>query len=177
MINVKTFGSGGVMQLNIQNNSQPQKKFLRKRASTRGQGLVEYALIIALVAIVSIVTLAVIGPAAQRIFGLVTGALGTRANTSSLVTFDVNQHARCGYLAGTGTGFYMQFYATVPASQLQISTDNNVVLTLAADSGLPGRYVLSQLLDSGDNTGKCPRSVVIQSGKEVLLTPVEIKNW
>jgi Flp pilus assembly pilin Flp len=150
---------------------------LKKLVSERGQGLVEYALILALVAVASIVILALLGPAVQRVLGIVTGALGTRATTSQVVTFDGNQHARCGYLTGVGTGFYMQFYTAASPDQLQISTDNNVSLMLTPDTTLPGRYQLSQLLDSAERTDLCPRSVVIQVGKEVLLTPVEIKNW
>src|SRR5688572_30394890 len=53
-------------------------RYFRNKSKTSGQGLVEYAIIIALVALVSIVILALIGMAANRNFGLICSIFGCR---------------------------------------------------------------------------------------------------
>lgn len=54
----------------------------RLRKMQRGQGLVEYALILVLVALVVIVAAFLVGQATQRIFGIVLGATGGTTGTS-----------------------------------------------------------------------------------------------
>ena len=49
-----------------------QKLLKRRRGSERGQGLVEYALIIALVAVIVIAILIVLGPQIGQIFSTIT---------------------------------------------------------------------------------------------------------
>lgn len=48
---------------------------MREHRNDRGQGLVEYALIIALVAVVVIGTLVLLGPQIASIFGHINGGL------------------------------------------------------------------------------------------------------
>src|SRR5579859_2148349 len=61
----------------------------RRRRGARGQGLVEYALIIMLAAVVTIAAAFAVGLAVQRVFGIVTGALGaTKSTTAALVPYD-----------------------------------------------------------------------------------------
>src|SRR5258708_30098090 len=48
---------------------------------SRGQGLVEYALLIALIALLSIVALVIASFGVQRIYGVIAGSLGIRHNT------------------------------------------------------------------------------------------------
>jgi len=54
-----------------------QKKFRKKYPPLMGQGLVEYALILSLVAIVVLVILALLGPSIGNIFSNVTTGLGS----------------------------------------------------------------------------------------------------
>jgi Flp pilus assembly pilin Flp len=56
----------------------------RRKPRTKGQGLVEYALILVLVAVVTIVILHFFGHGAQRIFGIVAGTLGTKIESNGL---------------------------------------------------------------------------------------------
>lgn len=49
----------------------------KQRRSQRGQGLVEYSLIIALVAIVVVAILVLMGPAIGNIFSQITGGVPT----------------------------------------------------------------------------------------------------
>jgi pilus assembly protein Flp/PilA len=51
-----------------------------QRASPRGQGLVEYALILVLVAIVVIVALMVLGPIIGNTFSTINNSLGSLPN-------------------------------------------------------------------------------------------------
>jgi len=62
------------------------KSFSNKRQ--RGQGLVEYALILALVAVVVIVALAVLGPRIQSIYYEASGAIKCPAQYNAWVKAD-----------------------------------------------------------------------------------------
>src|ERR1700694_590290 len=55
----------------------------RLRKSQSGQGLVEYALILVLVALAVIVAAFLVGQATTRIFGVVLGATGGKADTGA----------------------------------------------------------------------------------------------
>src|SRR5258708_6511423 len=81
-----------------------------------GQGLTEYAIIIALVALVAIVALGLISLAARRGLGIVGGALGANHEErgSTYIWFESNQPPQCGYLPSQdATGLYVQFYTNI----------------------------------------------------------------
>ena len=123
-----------------------------KRRSQRGQGLVEYALLLALVAVVAIVILGLVGWAIQGMTGLVAGALqrpgGSVASNSFLTVVSVQCQA--------GVKIVIDLSTTYPANELTLRSD-------AADwywTGLPpsNSHIESGLAPSYS----CPRSVVVQ---------------
>jgi pilus assembly protein Flp/PilA len=165
----------------------PANGHLRARSNKRyfrreqGQGLVEYGLILVLVAIVSIAAIRFLAPAVERVYAIVLGALGQRGTTTADITFDSDQLPRCGMLPGVGTGFYMHFYSRLSPDQIQVSTDNNIPLSVVADA-IPNKYVIATMIAAGvEDLGKCPRSIAIQinqaAGSSVLYAPVEFRNW
>jgi len=122
------------------------------RRSQRGQGLVEYALILALVAVVAIVILGLIGWAIQGMTGLVAGALqrpgGSVASSSYLTITSVQ--------CQQGVKIVVDLSTTYPANELTLRSD-------AADwywTGIPlnNYHIVSGLAPSYS----CPRSVVVQ---------------
>src|SRR5215470_565194 len=57
----------------------------RRRRGARGQGLVEYGLIIMLAAVVTIAAAFAMGLAVQRVYGIIVGALGTNGSSDTHV--------------------------------------------------------------------------------------------
>src|SRR5689334_20680410 len=93
-----------------------------RRRSHPGQGLPEYAIVIALVALVCIVILGIVGLAATRNYGLVAGALGAKKEvqgSQNYAYFD-NNPPQCGLNPHTGSlQFYAQFFSDITdASEL-----------------------------------------------------------
>jgi hypothetical protein len=123
----------------------------RRLKLQRGQGLVEYALILALVAIVAIVVLGLIGWATQGMTGLVVGVLngpgGSSSSSSNLTIVSV----RCQ----PGVKIEVDISTTYPASELRLRND-------AADwfwDGVPSStFIVSGLSPEYS----CPRAVVVQ---------------
>src|SRR5262245_2602949 len=101
---------------------------LRRRSS--GQGLVEYALILVLVAIVVIVVVGLAGLAVQRVYGVVAAVLGAKKEVTGVLTFDFEHLPQCGYAAGQGTGLAAIIITDIPASDLTVSTDTGFITNL-----------------------------------------------
>jgi Flp pilus assembly pilin Flp len=126
---------------------------MRKRRLQRqhGQGLAEYALLLALVAIVAIIVLGLLGWAAQGMMGLVVGVLngpgGNSASSSHLTIVSV----KCQ----PGVKIEVDISTTYPASELTLRND-------AADwfwDGVPSNtHIVSGLAPDYS----CPRAVVVQ---------------
>jgi Flp pilus assembly pilin Flp len=149
---------------------------------TQGQGLVEYALILVLVALVVISVTFLVGLATQRVYGIVVGALGVSHNSGPKLIID-SPGARCYLQAGT-TNIYLTGSTTEQFSDLTYSSN----LTYNSGSGggsTPIRptvngtssgafwigYQLAPVLDRG----LCPTSVVIQSTSGVIvISPVKV---
>src|SRR5258708_35124802 len=88
----------------------------------RGQGAPEYGLVIALVAIVSVVVLGVLGLAVTRQYGLLGGALGVRKDIQTpknFIFFD-NDKPQCGISDGV-KGLYAQFFSDIDKQYLTVS--------------------------------------------------------
>ena len=84
-----------------------------KPPDSRGQGLVEYALVLTLVSIVAIVTLILLGPTVGNVFSQVSAALGVTDTGSSIVAItklDYDSDAGKLHLDATVDGDY---YPTV----------------------------------------------------------------
>jgi hypothetical protein len=128
--------------------------------SQSGQGLVEYALILVLVAVAAIVILGLVGWAAQGVMGLAVGGLrgpgSSASNSPSLAITSVRCQA--------GVKIVVDLVTAYPASELTLRND-------APDwywDGIPtsNSHIVSGLAPNYS----CPRSVVIQHRKSGNIT-------
>lgn len=156
----------------------------RKRRA-KGQGLVEYALILVLVAVVTIVILHFFGQGAQRIFGLVTGALGTKIEADGLEI----GYAECTVShSDNKTSLWVRGYTKFNPQELTGSTDKNYDGTigqsdlsggkdpknLGRSSSGAGTFKYTATLGHTADESLCPKVVVIQSDSGALAAwPVE----
>src|SRR5258708_36896636 len=154
----------------------------------RGQGLPEYAFLIALVAIVAAIALGIVGLAASRLYGILGGAIGAKnAGTvgSDIIYFDPHQLPRCGvdYTHGGPTELYGQLWvnSNLPLSEIQISTDQSFAISLNPNS-TPNLYNIQQDFPGHNyDNSVCPHSIVVQTSKayggKTLFFPIEIRDW
>lgn len=155
------------------------------RKLEHGQGLVDYALIIALVALIAIVGLGLIALAASHGYGIVGGVLGVRKDVQSTVNniyFDTNP-PQCGTWNG-GRQLYMQFFSDVPIPDLSATTeDSSMTLAISTNGNATpgsgtGNLLISYPLQAGQS---CPHAVVIQSdpahGSKTVVWNVLQKDW
>jgi pilus assembly protein Flp/PilA len=152
------------------------------RKHERGQGLVEYALILVLVAIVVIVVTSLMGQGVQRIFGLITGALGEKHNASGGETITI-EYAECYVHTGSNprTGLWIVGTTDVPLNELTGSTNlayDGPISTNPLEGGASGTFTYNPELKAGvGDESLCPRSVVIQSKRgAIAVSPVIIKH-
>jgi|SRR5579859_4047422 len=158
----------------------------RKRNSARGQGLVEYALLIVLVAFLALGVLAVLALAINRGYGLVGGALGVRKDVQTVhnnIYFDDNppQCGMTGSVASHSLMLYMQFFSDIDIPYLTATTEysdiTQDIMTNSGGSGI-GNLKISYSIPAGM---QCPRSVVIQSdpahGSRTVVWNVLQKDW
>jgi Flp pilus assembly pilin Flp len=161
------------------------EKKLRRKRSAVGQGLGEYALILALVAIAVIVIVGLLGQAVQRGYGVIGAVLGVKQETAGVLSFDPNWLPQCGRVVGQGTGFYTEILTPITdLSQITASTDTGFIFGLEP---IAGGFKIYQKLTPGDTEelGLCPHGLVIQvsktySGPErgaIATYPVLVKNW
>ncbi|MEP7290013.1 MAG: Flp family type IVb pilin [Chloroflexota bacterium] len=156
------------------------KSKLRKR--TKGQGLVEYALILALVAVVTIAGAWAMGQAIKRVFGVVGGALGK--NNSVVGTFEI-QSANCWVVtspAPAKTGLVVLGFTTKPVTTLIGSTNKYVGTDVNGDpapvtSNGGNTFIWQPYLSfTTANASLCPPSVVIQAKDgSTIFSPVTVQ--
>ncbi len=165
------------------------------RRSVRGQGLAEYALIIALAALVTIIAIGLVSLAVQRGFGVVGGALGAKKGQGEgggqTLVIDTDQLPRCGYLPSqNSTGLYAQFYSSVDPSQVLVSTDTGIMGSVDHAAGSETETcspsspcllaVIQMLKINAHDDSVCPHSIVVQTttpGGPTVLYPVETRDW
>ncbi len=152
----------------------------------QGQGLVEYALILVLVAIVVVAVAGLVGLAVQRVYGVVAGALHTKYDTVGHLV--IESAAQCwimppappGYPAGF-VGINLTGTTDIPFADLTYSTDASVGTTV--DGSLvhiegnpsPPNFKVNAILAASPDPGKCPRSVVIQAKSgAIAISPVTV---
>src|SRR5258706_10958475 len=150
-----------------------------------GQGLSEYAVILGLVALASIIVLGLIGLAISRQYGLVAGILGTRKDVQGSpnhVYFDTNP-PQCGTYDGQKT-LYMQFFSDIDKLYLSASTENgNIPLEIEENGSPPPGSGTGNLRINSDLPANvpCPLAVVIQSDKDhagvTVVWNVLQKDW
>jgi pilus assembly protein Flp/PilA len=146
----------------------------RRKPRSKGQGLVEYALILVLVAVVTIVILHFFGQGAQRIFGLVAGAIGTKVEADGL---------EIGYVQcvvdhpSHRTSLWVRGYTKFPLDKLVGSTDKGYdEIDIAVNTkdgtdpkglGRPatgaGTFKYNPTLGNKPDASLCPKVAVIQS--------------
>jgi Flp pilus assembly pilin Flp len=156
----------------------------RIRRGKSGQSLVEYALILVLVAIVAIVALFAVGLATQKNFGIIVGALGQKKN-AGVITIEV---AQCGVNHEIHfTGFWVTGSTDLAPSQLTVSADVPTVIgpggspvplsSIPVTGGSGGPFQWNpQLAGIGtEDSSLCPREIVIQSKDgAIAVSPIEI---
>lgn len=137
-----------------------------KQQSQRGQGLVEYALLLALVAIAAIAALSLIGWISQGMIGLVVGDLqgsGRSVSSSSYLTI---VSVRCQ----PGVQIVVDLSTNYPAAELTLRND-------APDwywDGVPtsNSHIVSGLAPNYS----CPRSVVVQHRKSGNISAAGVQQ-
>lgn len=137
----------------------------------RGQGMPEYAMILAAVALVSIVVLGLLGLALSRQYGLVAGVLGTRKDVQTSpnhVYFDTNP-PQCGIdnsPAGDGkVHLFMQFFTDIKPYLTATTENPNIPMEMVENESPPsgiGNWYIDTTLDANV---LCPLAVIIQSDK------------
>jgi len=146
----------------------------------RGQTLVEYALLIALVAVVVIIVVGTVGVGAQRIYGVVAGALGAKRDATGGDQTIVIDTALCVVVrnlsnpAASQTGVWVTGTTNIPVGQLSGSSE----LGIGSVSGNgPGGFRYNPLLlNGGADASACPREAVIQSvGGTLAVAPLVVQ--
>jgi len=153
------------------------------RRLQRGQALPEYALTFVLVALVSIITLVLLGFAVQRLYALVGGVSGASRNASLNGKYITIDQADC-YVVGpnnphyatydngnpppwwnTGlTAIYVNGTTNVPLSELQASTNLVFATDITTRNSAIGTFVYNPIIiDARPDGTLCPNAVVIQA--------------
>ncbi len=130
----------------------------------RAQSLVEYALILGLVALAAIVILVALGLGLQRVYGLIVGALGENghghlSSVHHTITIDT---AQCIAVASQHqTGLWVLGFTDEPDfSTVHGSTEFGINTIGPYQSG----YVFRPWIDTNKaDINECPASVVIQA--------------
>jgi len=117
--------------MNLQNRT-----LKRLPRGVRGQGLVEYALILVLVAVVAIPVLYLGGLAIQRIFGLVNGGVGATVSAPASGGEVVIESATClADISNNEVGLRVYFRSTVPSEWTTVgSPPKDISITASAES-------------------------------------------
>jgi pilus assembly protein Flp/PilA len=160
----------------------------------RGQGLVEYALILALVAVVVIVVGAVLGNAVQRVYAVIAGTLGTKYDTVGEHSIVIEtaacytMHNWCKAPDDTDgtqpkvdcTGLVVNGTTKENVAKLTASTEQSVGTTvggvpLAVEENGDGGFKFYPILSYTYDAGVCPRAVVVQSTSgAIAISPVTV---
>jgi Flp pilus assembly pilin Flp len=144
----------------------------RQSLRTKGQGLVEYALILMLVAVVAIVIAVRFGHSIQGIFGLTTAALGQKVSIGDLKI----EYAECFVRNGSQkTGIWVRGETNLSLETLNGRTDRNYggvidenhVGNNGAKTG-DGSFSYTTVLQDTADSGACPRAVVVQAENGAL---------
>lgn len=155
---------------------------LRKRGQCAGQGLVEYALILVLVAIVVVGAASLMGLAAQRVYGVIAASLGAKHDTNADHTLTITTALCIAKQAQNLTGLWVVGDTSEDVSNLTGSTESAVgtgmggavspVEAMGTSGGLTS-YKFHPLLANVADLSVCPKAVVIQSSSgAIAVAPV-----
>jgi pilus assembly protein Flp/PilA len=151
----------------------------RHRTQESGQGLVEYALILVLVAVVVVVAALLLGQAVQRVYGIIGGTLGVKYNTVGVHAIEITT-AECIALTSQNlTGLWVIGTTNEDVANLTGSTDQAVgtgmggLASPVEANGPNGFKFHPLLLDNAADLSVCPKSVVIQAKDgAIAISPV-----
>jgi Flp pilus assembly pilin Flp len=151
----------------------------------RGQGLVEYALLLVLVALVVVVAASLLGMGLQRVYGIAAAALGAKQDVDGPDGKIVIEDSTCflmRYSDGTRlTGLYIFGYTDLPLTDLNGSTNLFMDtpyegLKFEFSEGeiggvpVPGSFAFNPLISATeDNPLLCPAAVTIQSKTKPII--------
>jgi len=154
----------------------------------RGQGLPEYALLLALVAIVSVAALYAFGLLLQRSYGVVGGALGGKDSAAGKDYYITITSALCQAQTSGGkseTGMLIQGETNAPLDRITIRTTKSD--GLQADGGIrpievdgaAPRWKWSPFLSQTvADTGLCPISIAAQvDDGAIAISPIRISTY
>jgi len=159
----------------------------RLKYAQKGQSLVEYALALVLVSLVSIIVLGLIGSATSRNVGVVTGTLGGKKNASGSPgagtknTIYITANTVICHIVTTGNiGTYV--YATFETSTDIALTDiayslGNVIVNatpsnIGGNTGGTNPYTATALKSATADALLCPKSIVITGKNGLAIMPV-----
>src|SRR5215475_4011343 len=129
------------------------------RRGQKGQGLVEYALVLVLVAVVCIATMFATGLSVQRVYGVIASVLGAKHDVENYqgekitidraecVTLDPGNPDYPGLPDGA-RALRIHGYTNVPKDQLFLVTDNTDVNNLESNfvAPAPGEFKFDPIL-------------------------------
>jgi Flp pilus assembly pilin Flp len=163
------------------------------RRAQNGQGLVEYALIIVLVALVAIIILSLLGMAISRGLGIVAAALGAKHNSTvasgsaveiqqaecHIVPLNSTQGGLCpggDWCGKTVLRILGMTSPNIALSDLNISTDRGFADTITTNNGTPNSFLYQKIIADPADSSACPLSVVVQSqsAKVTSLMPIQV---
>jgi Flp pilus assembly pilin Flp len=162
-----------------------QKGHERRRARQAGQGLVEYALVLVLVAVVCIAIMFATGLSVQRVYGVVASVLGAKHDVENYqgerivieqaecVTLDPGNPHYTG-LPNGARALRIRGFTNVPIDQLSLVTDNTDVNKLQSNFTMmdltTGEFKFDPILSLVPGEPDCPNGVTIQSIHGAMAT-------
>jgi hypothetical protein len=150
----------------------------RNLRGAQGQGLAEYALIVALVALVVGVSAFSIGFVTERVFGVVAGVLGAKHNSSGAHVIEITSATCIGQQSPAMTGLVVFGITDSGLDQLQVSTDVAITgLTSTSlpisSTDIPNGFLINPIVSSTLDMAACPHSIVIQTADgSTAVSPV-----
>jgi pilus assembly protein Flp/PilA len=144
-----------------------------------GQGLVEYALILVLVAVVVIVAASLLGQAVQRVYGVISGALGAKYDAVGTHAIEITTAQCIAVKSSNLTGLWVVGNTNEDVANLTGSTDKAVgtgmggLASPVEVNGPNGFKFHPLLLDNAADLSVCPKAVVIQAKDgAIAVSPV-----
>jgi Flp pilus assembly pilin Flp len=167
-------GSGGIVVRII--NVTVTSSLQRLRKHEQGQGLVEYALILALIAVATVAATFLLGQAVLRIYGMVGAAAGAKYNSVGERAIEI-QVAQCIVKQGANiTGLWVTGFTNENVANLTASTDQTAGvsgLASVVESMPPNGFRFDPIMAYSADESACPKSVVIQAADgAIAISPV-----
>ena len=146
----------------------------------RGQGMVEYALILALVAVVAIAGLSLVGLGVQRNLAVIAGVMGADHDTSDRAILEITT-AQCIAVGSSGlTGLWVVGVTDQDIAWLSASNEYGINvgvdgLAAAVSASGPNTFQYNPLLAYSADISACPKTIVIQSASgAIAVAPVDV---